>query len=257
MGDFPGVGIISFIIVFTLFFFMQKILHREIQYILFLFFKKPALVLALYSLLLFPGVLIHELSHFISAILLRVKVTKFSIIPRTLRNGQLRMGYVETNQTDFIRDSLIGVSPLISGLLLVASIANNKLGQNMIDIDLIHLNFQSFLSILKNFTIQTDIGIWLYLSFCISSTMIPSAADRQSWKNVFFGLAIIITILVLFGTGDWLINTVSLQFERWFIRLTFIIIISLLIHLILFFPLFIFRTLVSKASGLQISSTRS
>ncbi|NTW44018.1 MAG: hypothetical protein HGB14_06190, partial [Anaerolineaceae bacterium] len=82
----------------------------------------------MFSLLLLPGVLIHEVSHLISAIILRVKVLKFSIVPRSLKNGQLRMGYVETKRTDFIRDSIIGIAPLIAGLLLIATIANNFFG---------------------------------------------------------------------------------------------------------------------------------
>lgn len=257
MVVFPGAGVISFIFVFLLFFSMQKLLHREIQYILLIIFRNPTLVIALFSLLLFPGVFIHEVSHFLSAIILRVKVLKFSIVPRSLKNGQLRMGYVETKRTDFIRESLIGIAPLISGLLLVAYIANHHLGLKNFDSSFITTNIQSIFPILENFMNQNDPGIWLYLCFCISSTMVPSASDRQSWKNVIFGITIIIIILVLFGTGDWLINTVSLQFELWLIRLTFIIFISLLIHLVIFIPLLITRFLISKTTGLQILKNRS
>lgn len=257
MVVFPWAGVISFIIIILLFFIVQKLLHREIQYILLIIFRNPTLVIALFSLLLLPGVVIHEVSHFISAILLRVQVTKFSIVPRSLKNGQLRMGYVETKRTDFIRDSLIGIAPLISGLLLVAYIANNHLGLKNINTTFITANFRSIVPILENFLTQNDLGIWLYLCFCISSTMIPSSADRQSWKNVFFGMTIIIIILVLFGTGDWLINTVSLQFERWLIRLTFIIFISLLIHILIFIPLSLIRFIISKTTGLQVLKNRS
>jgi len=253
----PGAGIISFIIVFLLFFIVQKLLHREIQYIFLIIFRNPTLVIALFSLLLLPGVLIHEVSHLISAIILRVKVLKFSIVPRSLRNGQLRMGYVETKRTDFIRDSIIGIAPLIAGLLLIATIANNFLGFKNFNSTFITSKNQLIFPILENFMTQNDLGIWLYLCFCISSTMIPSAADRQSWKNVIFGLAIIIIILVLFGTGDWLLNSVTLQFERWLIRITFIILISLLIHLVIFIPLLVTRFIISKATGIQVLKNRS
>jgi len=73
---------------------MQKLLHREIQSVLMLIFNRPTIVIAIFSLLLLPGVFVHELSHLIVALILRVPINKFSIIPRTLKNGQLRLGYV-------------------------------------------------------------------------------------------------------------------------------------------------------------------
>jgi hypothetical protein len=41
----------------------------------------------------------------------------FSIIPKMMPEGYLRMGYVEVAETDIVRDSLIGAAPLILGNL--------------------------------------------------------------------------------------------------------------------------------------------
>lgn len=254
MLSFVGVGAVNFIIIFFLFFLVQKFSHREIQILLLIIFRNPTIAMALFSLLLLPGVFIHEISHLIAALILRVKVNKFSVVPKSLRNGQLRMGYVQTEKTDFFRDSLIGIAPLISGILLVALIANNQLGLEKVDFSLLTFKLDSLLSVLKSMAGQQDLGIWLYLSFCISSTMIPSAADRQSWKIIILGLAIIIIILVLFGTGKWLINTVSLQFDHWFFSIAFIIFISLIIHLLICIPLLVVRVFLSKFIGFQVIS---
>ena len=45
--------------------FAQRWLHREIQILFLLLTRKPVIALGLFSLLFFPGVLLHELSHYL------------------------------------------------------------------------------------------------------------------------------------------------------------------------------------------------
>ena len=97
---------------------LQRRLHNEIQSVLFLITKRIDLALAIFSILFLPGVLLHELSHYFMARLLKVPVGRLSIIPQSLPDGRLRLGYVETAATDFLRDALIGAAPLISGCIL-------------------------------------------------------------------------------------------------------------------------------------------
>ena len=82
---------------------LQRRLHQEIQSVLFLVTRRIDLALAIFSILFLPGVLLHEVSHYVTARLLRVPVGRFSIIPQSLPVGRVRVGYVETAQTDFIR----------------------------------------------------------------------------------------------------------------------------------------------------------
>mgnify|MGYP003348511744 CR=1 FL=1 len=92
----------------------------------------PALVIEemdrreIYNLIFLPGVFLHELSHFLMAKLLGVKTGSFSIIPQSLPDGRLQMGYVETGQTDIVRDSLIGIAPLVTGSLFIAYAGMNR-----------------------------------------------------------------------------------------------------------------------------------
>ena len=113
-------GIFWFILVLLPLVFLQRFLHREIQAVLLILTRNSQLTIGLFSVLFFPGIALHELSHFLMAKLLQVRTGHFSLIPRTLPNGRLQMGYVETEQTDVFRDSLIGLSPLIAGSLFVA-----------------------------------------------------------------------------------------------------------------------------------------
>ena len=100
--------------------YLQRLLHREIQILFFLLTRNKPLTIALFSMLLFPVVSLHELSHFLMAKILGVRTGKFSLITRSLETGYLQLGYVETEQTDILRDSLIGLSPIVAGTLFVA-----------------------------------------------------------------------------------------------------------------------------------------
>ena len=86
------------------------------------------MTLGLFSLLFFPGVLLHELSHFLMARLLGVRTGRFSLLPSLMPDGKLRLGYVETDETDLLRDALIGTAPLITGGAAVAYLGISRLG---------------------------------------------------------------------------------------------------------------------------------
>jgi len=183
-----------------------------------------------------------------------VPINKFSIIPRTLKNGQLRLGYVETKQTDLLRDSLIGLAPFIAGLMMVAYIGFDHLGLENLKDSAAFFDINLLLSRLGNFGSQKDFGIWLYLAFCISSTMIPSASDRQSWKVLIFIFGIIIIIFLLFGTGDFLQNNLLLRLDGWLFSIAFIIFTSMLIHVLILIPTWFIKLIISNLTGRRIIS---
>src|SRR3972149_5364942 len=108
-------GLIWFILMLLPLVLLQRLLHREIQAVILITTRNPPLTIGLFSILFFPGVFLHELSHFLMAKLLGVRTGSFSIIPRPLQNGRLQLGYVATAKTDIVRDSLVGAAPLIAG----------------------------------------------------------------------------------------------------------------------------------------------
>ena len=72
-------------------------------------------------LLFLPGVFIHETAHWAMARLLGLKTGKFRVWPK--RQGKyIGLGSVSVESRDPIRDSLVGVAPLIVGTVLVTVI---------------------------------------------------------------------------------------------------------------------------------------
>jgi Zn-dependent protease len=90
--------------------FLQRILHREIQAFFLILTRNPGVTQVIFALIFFPGVFLHELSHFIMAKLLGVRTGSLSLIPKPMPNGRLRLGYVETASGGVVRDSLVGLA---------------------------------------------------------------------------------------------------------------------------------------------------
>ena len=154
--------------------YLQKRLHFEIQAVFLLLTHSVEVSIAFFSLLFFPGVLVHELSHFFMAKILGVKTGKISLIPRADRKGYLRMGYVETAKTDPFRDTMIGIAPLITGGLIVAYIGLNRLQLADVYSQVRVIGFEAGFEALGQAVRQPDFWIWFYLGFTVSSMMLPS-----------------------------------------------------------------------------------
>jgi hypothetical protein len=83
--------------------FLQRRLHFEIQALLMILTRRPEIAFGLFSLLFFPGVLLHETSHFLMARWLGVRTGRVSLIPQVLPGGKLQLGFVETANADPLR----------------------------------------------------------------------------------------------------------------------------------------------------------
>lgn len=249
--DFDGFLLFSLSLVLLI--LAQRFLQREIQILLLLLTGNTTLSIGIFSILLFPGVFIHELSHFLMAILLKVPVLKISLIPEVTKKGKIRLGFVQTAKTDVMRDSLIGLAPFIVGLILLAIIGLNQLGfKNLNGQPLTDLP-KIMLQQLRLIPSVPDFGIWLYLGFAISTTMIPSESDRQSWKLILFVLGLVLLVVFISGLGDWMLLRVYPIINNWLVSLGFLLFGSLVIHAIFIIPVWIFRLVIQTLTGYRIA----
>jgi hypothetical protein len=180
-------------------FFMKRWINRHIQGLGLLLAGDNEAAMFLYFVLLLPGILIHELSHWLAAKLLGVRTGKISLWPSKGRGNQMRMGSVRVARTDPLRSSLIGVAPLISGCLAILIIGQLILGLGgLAEVLLLREWEQVWKSILAH--LQTpDFWLWLYLIFAISNAMLPSETDREPWKPVLLFVALAALFVYLTG----------------------------------------------------------
>lgn len=153
----------------------------------------------LYFLLLFPGVLAHELSHWGAAKLLRVPVGRISIGPTSKGGGATRFGAVSVAKTDPFRGSLIGLAPLLTGSALILLIAHLIFGLSVPEVLALNLSGKDVLPAIWAYFSIPNFWLWVYLIFSISNAMLPSESDRQAWWSLF--LYCIVALVVLFGLG--------------------------------------------------------
>ena len=236
--------------------FSQRWLHREIQMVFLLVTRSATFALGLFSLLFFPGVLLHEFSHFIMAQVLMVRTGKFSLIPQLLPGGQLRLGYVETVPTDWVRDALIGAAPLLSGGAVIAYLGSHPLGLTPLALLMEQGQWGAFWQALSGLPQQADFWLWFYLAFAISSTMLPSASDRHAWLPLAVIFVLLFGIALLAGAGPWMIEHLAPPFNRMIQLVTTIFGISLALHLILLMPVLLLRLMIERVTGLRIVSQK-
>lgn len=109
-----------FVLLYVLIRFIQTYLFRALYRIT----KSEKLSFAGFALFYLPGTVVHELAHYVTALILLVDAKKFNLMPDVTdhKNGgkSVRLGSVHVAQSDPIRATLIGVAPLFVGLGLLA-----------------------------------------------------------------------------------------------------------------------------------------
>ncbi|MFA5836594.1 MAG: hypothetical protein WC837_06530 [Bellilinea sp.] len=250
--NLPVDGLIFFTACILAFLVVQRWLHRELQAVFLLLTRRPVSALGLFSLLFFPGVLLHELSHFAMARLLGVRTGRFSLLPKVMANGNLRLGFVETAQTDPLRDTLIGAAPLISGMAVVSILGLKPLGILSLTGMLFNSDWATFWAEAARLPTRPDFWLWFYLAFTVSSTMLPSASDRRAWWSVglFFGLLLFLAILP--GVSSWMLENLAPALNHGLRALAMVFAASGLIHFVLVPPTWLLKTLLSRITGLRV-----
>lgn len=232
---------------------LQRLLHREIQAVFLIATRDPRFTIVFFQILFLPGVFLHELSHFLTAKLLRVQTGGFSVIPRALPNGRLQLGYVETVKSDIVRDSLIGAAPLIFGTLFVAYVAIYRLDMRVLWDTLRNGQFDLFWLGIRFLPTVKDFYLWFYLAFAVSSTMMPSESDRHAWLELVVSVGILFAIALLVGAGPWMLENVAPLVSNFLSSVAVILGLSSVIHALLILPTMLVHKLLSRATGLDVA----
>lgn len=138
------------------------------------------------SLLFFPGVIIHELSHLLLAAILFVPVGDMEFTPKE-NDGGIKLGSVEIGKTDPIRRALIGFAPVLAGLVIVVG-AVYLFNSNFLFLQ--NLNFYIFIAILLAL---------IYLLFAVGNTMFSSSRDMEGTVEILIALLLIFGAVYVLG----------------------------------------------------------
>lgn len=246
-------GLLWFLLMLVPLIALQRVLHREIQAALYIASGGNAkLTMAVFSILFFPGVILHEFSHFVMAKLLAVRTRGFSVIPKMMPQGYLRMGYVEVSETDIVRDSLIGAAPLILGNLAVAYIAIYRLHLTPLWDVLRNGQMNLFglgISLLPG---VPDFALWFYLTFAISSTMLPSQSDRHAWLPLGLSVSVLVALALFAGAGSWMMVNLAPPLNNFLQSVATLFGLSAAVHGVLIPPVMLVHKLLARWLGWDV-----
>jgi len=231
---------------------LQRLLHREIQAVMLIVTRNQTVTVGLFSLLFLPGVLVHELSHFLMARLLGVRTGQFSLIPQVTADGRIILGYVETARADVVRDSLIGAAPLIAGGLFLAFISAPRLELYTL-LDFAQAGqFDFFWQALGLIPQVNDFPFWFYFTFAVSSTMLPSSADRHAWTPLAVWVGALLTLIFIAGAGPWMLEHIAPSLDNFLASVAVIFGLSAAIHVIFLLPAYLIHRLLSRVTHLDV-----
>lgn len=245
-------GLLWLLAALVVFVFLQRALHREIQAVFLILTRRPGVTQVVFALIFFPGVLLHELSHFFVAKLLGVQTGNFSLIPQAQPDGKLRLGYVETESGGFVRDALVGAAPLVAGCLFVAYTSIYQL--HLLPLwDFIRLaDWNGFWAGLMMVPKSSDFWLWFYLAFTVSSTMMPSTSDRHAWLPLGLLVVVLIGVVVLAGAGPWMLENLAPPFNQFLRALAMIFGFSGILHVLLIIPFLLLHRILTRLTGVDI-----
>lgn len=165
--------------------------------------RSPQTSIGFVTLLLFPGTIIHELSHLFTAEVLGVRTGQISLVPEIpskLEQGKshdIRTGGVQIAKTGPLRRYVIGIAPIIVGIIVLSAISY-----------LVLPYFDELKTAIYNLSLpplstSLILFVTIYLLFSISNSMFSSPTDLEGfWAvTIVFGL--------IFGALYWM----GLRFE--------------------------------------------
>lgn len=130
------------------------------------------------TLVLFPGTVIHELAHLFTAEVLGVHTGKLTLIPEGLDTDEIKTGSVMIGHSGPLRRYLIGLAPMIVGLVALTALAY-------------------FIDWAQWFTWLNLLLVYLLLA--VSNAMFSSSEDLKGF--VPFALTIIIMVGAAYFAG--------------------------------------------------------
>jgi hypothetical protein len=235
----------------TLLLLIERWIHRHLQGAMLLLTGDSEMAVALYALPLLPGILLHELSHALAAILLGVRIGRISVQPK-LSGQRVQLGFIPVERTDAVRASLIGLAPLLTGSLAVLLIGYGIFGIGAMETALAARDWAAALAWLPGTLKARDAWLWAYAIFVVSNTMLPSRADRQAWAPVLLFLLLIGVIVVVTGLGPALVSGLAAPLGAALRWLAATCTLTLLVDLLFALPVALVERLLERVKGMRV-----
>lgn len=110
--------IIIFVLELIILYFISQLIKRKISGRIYGVLKSKKWTAIVYAILFLPGTFIHEISHFLAALLLFVPVGNIDLTPN-IEVEEIKLGSVAIAKVDPVRRFMVGFAPVIFGLGII------------------------------------------------------------------------------------------------------------------------------------------
>lgn len=159
-------------------FILSRLLTKELSKFFLRFVKSRKFVVYILSFLFLPGTFIHEFSHLMTAVMLRVSVSDMEFIPK-IQGNSVRLGSVSIAKTNPFSRFIIGIAPFVIGVFIILAVLSYK--------DFSY-SFKDLFSILI-----------FYFVFQVGNTMFSSKKDMEGALELCLAVLILGGIFYLIG----------------------------------------------------------
>lgn len=154
-----------------LLFFLSRKLVNNLARLIYRFTRSHKVVVHVLAIIFLPGTILHELAHLLFAGIMLVPVGELSVVPEVEEKG-VKLGSVQIGHTDPVRRTLIGVAPVLLGMVLIFSI---------------------FVLVKIGVSPLWQILLALYFLFQIGNTMFSSKKDIEG--SILFVVLVLVLLL--------------------------------------------------------------
>ena len=234
---------------------LQRWIHRHLRGLAYLLTGRMTWAVLIYAIVLFPGVLLHELSHWITARLLGVRTGAISLLPQMQQDGTVRLGYVEyyrSRSLGPVRESMIGAAPLITGTAVVLMIGFQVFNITSFTAAVETSSLDRLSSALTQLFTAPDFLVWLYLIFAISNAMMPSPSDRRAWPPFLLVLLIVAVALYFLDRQRVIIGGIAGRAATVFGYLALALSLAIGVDIVFIFVIYLLEGLISRLRGVEV-----
>lgn len=171
-----------FVLLLIMLFGVSTLLTKTISFFVIKVTRNPFLAIQSLAILFLPGVIIHELAHWLVASILLVPTGTIEFLPQ-VEGDRVKLGSVQVAKTDIFRMFFIGIAPVIvgTGVLL--------------------LLFWFLSPTIIPFTFKTV--IFFYIIFEIGNTMFSSKKDVEGVVGFTILLVFVVAFLFFLKVPLW------------------------------------------------------
>lgn len=173
----------------------------------------------IFSIIFFPGTFVHEMAHFLTALLTGVRTGDVRLLP-VVDEDEFKLGSVAIAKTDPVRRFLIGVAPVFVGIAMIIFVVSTMLAKDLLS---------SWFWVI----------ITIYFLFVVGNTMFSSKKDMEGSYRVLILLLLAWIVIWYFEINIPILDVLE-RSSSTFERISLLMLAPIAVDIII---LSVFRTL--------------